>query len=179
MATRTRSSGRVTNADWSGTAAGSGTSKTRAGKAAKRSAGAGLAVIGVLAILIGAWGGIVPYLGPTFGYSSNGIASFHWSLMHALLYLVPGAVAVFAGFCLLTLRGSGALFGLLLAACGAWFILGVVAWPILHEPGVAVFTTPATSPATNNFINLLGYNLGPGIVLALLGGMALTAGRRA
>ncbi len=176
MAIKTRSSGRVANADWSGTSPSTGASTAKGGQVARRSAGVGLAVIGVLAILDGAWGGIVPYLGPTFGYSSNGIASFQWTLMHALLYLVPGAVAVFAGFCLLTLRGSGALFGLLLAACGAWFILGVVVWPILHEPGVGVFTS---APPTANFINLLGYNLGPGIVLALLGGMSLTAGRRA
>ncbi|MGH9069750.1 MAG: hypothetical protein ACRDX8_00960 [Acidimicrobiales bacterium] len=170
--TRSRARTKVVGADWSGTAprpaaAGAGTVRAT-------SAGAGLALIGVLAVLEGAWGGIVPYVGPAFGFSSNGIGSFTWTLQHALIYLIPGAVALVAGLYLLALRRSSTFIGLLLAACGAWFILAVPVWPILYSsPTVFTVATP-----TNGFINLLGYNLGPGIVLALLGGMAFAASPR-
>lgn len=175
MAIKTRSSGRVSNGDWSATSAGSGGSAARTTPASKKAAGLGLALIGLLAILDGAWGGIVPYLGPTFGYSSNGLGSFEWTTMHSLLYLVPGAVAVFAGSCLLTLRRNSSLFGLLLALCGAWLVVGVIAWPTLYS-GLTVFTS---APPDTLFVNILGYNLGPGVILAVLGGMALGARGRA
>lgn len=191
MAVKTRSNRPVVNGDWSGGSSATSRSTSRStsragGGRAAPSAPGGLLLIGFLALLDGAWGGIVPYLGPTFGYSSNGVSSFSWTTQHSLLYLIPGAVAVFCAFCLFTLTMSKSIFGLfgvgtfglLLAACGAWFILGVVAWPILYS-SPAVFT--AATP-TGTFVNLLGYNLGPGIILALLGGMALgvaRGGRRA
>lgn len=174
MAIRTRSTPRVTHGDWSNTSPGAGPSTTGP-VPAKQSSGAGLAVIGLLAILDGAWGGIVPYLGPSFGYSSNGSGSFQWTLLHGLLYLLPGAAAVVAGFGLLSgLRGLGKAMGLLLVLCGAWFVVGVIAWPTLYS--TAVFTS---APPDTNFVNILGYNVGPGLILAVLGGIALGAGRRA
>ncbi len=144
---------------------------------------AGYGIIGILAVLLGAWGGIVPYVGPVFGYSSNGAGSWVWSLQHAVLYLIPGAAAVFAGLLLLGMvprswqgrgRLGGTFAGWLLILCGAWFVLGPFAWPVLHA-GSPVFVT--TSPATM-FAHEVGYNLGTGLLLAVLGAMALKAGVR-
>lgn len=144
---------------------------------------AGYGTIGILAVLLGAWGGIVPYVGPVFGYSSNGAGSWVWSLQHAVLYLIPGAAALFAGLLLLGMvprswlgrgRLGGSFAGWLLILCGAWFVLGPFAWPILHA-GSPVFAT--TSPA-NMFAHEVGYNLGTGLLLAVLGAMALKAGVR-
>lgn len=193
MAVKTRSNRPVANGDWSGTSPGSSASRstagstTRGGGRAVASKGpAGLALIGFLALLAGAWGGIVPYLGPAFGYTLvTGTPSFTWTLEHTLLYFIPGVVAIVAAFSLLGLSRSRSLSGLfgagtaglLLVACGAWFVLGVIAWPILYStPSLSAGVGP-----TSLFINLLGYNLGIGAVLVLLGGMALgvaRAGRR-
>ncbi len=124
----------------------------------------------------------MPYLGPSFGYRLvSGTPSFTWTLEHALLYFIPGVVAIVAALSLLGLTRSKSLFGLfgagtsglLLVACGAWLVLGVIAWPILYStPSVTANVTP-----TSLFINLLGYNLGIGAMLVLLGGMALGVAR--
>ncbi|MGH9072208.1 MAG: hypothetical protein ACRDX8_13845, partial [Acidimicrobiales bacterium] len=102
--------------------------------------------------------------------------SFTWTLEHALLYFAPGVVAILAALSLMGLSKSGfsvGTSGLLLVACGAWLVLGVIAWPILY-------TTPSISTNVSSstlFVNLLGYNLGIGAVLVLLGGVALGAAR--
>lgn len=139
----------------------------------------GLPLIGLLSLLLSAWGGIVPYLGPSFGYSSNGAPAWHWSLQHTLLYLVPGAVGVVISLAVLAqsragraaVRASLGLSGLILIACGAWFVIGPVTWPVLHSG--QVFGT-ATS-ASARFVNQVGYNLGVGVLLAALGGMVMKA----
>ena len=53
-----------------------------------------LGMAGVIAVLISAWGGIIPYLGPTFGYSADGSSAWQWSLTHSVLALIPGAIGV-------------------------------------------------------------------------------------
>lgn len=141
---------------------------------------AGLVLLGLATALTGAWGGIVAYVGPTFGYSANATGSWAWTWQHSLLYLIPGAVAVAAGLWLWAMAarsraGSGRLgtgaAGVIVVACGAWFVLGPLVWAMFYT--TAVFG-PAS--ATDNFVNQLGYNLGPGVVLAALGGAALAAG---
>jgi hypothetical protein len=139
----------------------------------------GLALIGLLTIAIGAWGAIVPYIGPTFGYRANGSASWVWAWQHSLLYLIPGAVAVATGLWMWamaarTRAGAGrlgsAFAGVVLLATGSWFALGPLVWPIFYSTPVF---TPA-SPLTN-FLHQLGYNIGPGLVLATLAGMTLAS----
>jgi hypothetical protein len=96
--------------------------------------------------------------------------------MHGVLYLAPGAVAAFFGLVILArarsvTRGSVGFAGLIVAACGAWFVVGPALWPTF---GTGPVFTPA-STAMDSFINQVGYNLGVGVVLAVLGGMALKA----
>lgn len=136
----------------------------------------GLALIGLLTVLDGAWGAAVPFIGPLFGYRSHGQAAWQWSSLHGLLYLAPGAVAVLFGLVILTrarsvTRGPVGFAGLMVAACGAWFVVGPALWPTF---GTGPVFTPA-STAMDNFVHQVGYNLGVGVVLAMLGGMALKA----
>lgn len=139
----------------------------------------GLALIGLSALLVSAWGGIVPYVGPIFGYSSNGSPAWNWTFQHALLYLIPGAVGVVVSLAVMSRAGGGrgiaraslGLSGLILVACGAWFVVGPAVWPIFHSG--AVFSAGKT--ATTHFVNVVGYNLGVGVVLAALGGMIMKA----
>jgi hypothetical protein len=96
--------------------------------------------------------------------------------MHGVLYLAPGAVAAFFGLIILArarsvTRGPVGFAGLVVAACGAWFVMGPALWPTF---GTGPVFTPA-STAMDSFINQGGYNLGVGVILAVLGGMALKA----
>jgi hypothetical protein len=61
------------------------------------------------------------------------------------------------------------LAALVVVACGAWFALGPAVWPIFSSS--AVFSS--ATGALTRFLNYVGYNLGPGLLLTALGAMAL------
>ncbi len=134
----------------------------------------GLGTAGVVAALVSAWGGIVPYVGPSFGYSGDGSGSWHWSLAHATLALVPGVAGVLVGlFVLAESRGvtvgrgrlSLATAGALLMVCGAWFAIGPLAWPVISNGG-AYFVAGSHLRV---LAYELGYSIGTGIVLVFCG----------
>jgi hypothetical protein len=141
----------------------------------------GAAGVGLVSALVGAWGAISVFVGPDFGYRPSSASAWSWTTQNWLLHLIPGAVAVVAGLLIMSLspmRRAGAgggglgLGALLIIAAGAWFVIGPALWPTF-ESG-APFVTG--SSAGTSFINQLGSSLGPGILLAMLGGMALKAG---
>jgi hypothetical protein len=130
--------------------------------------------------LVGAWGAISVFVGPEFGYRPTSAGAWAWTTQNWLLHLLPGAVAVAAGLMILTASpsrrhsGTGAPIGLaalMIIASGAWFVIGPALWATF-EPGQPFAT--GTSDWTS-FLNQLGSSLGPGILLAVLGGMALKA----
>lgn len=139
-----------------------------------------LVVMAIGVILVGAWGGIVPFVGPLFGFSGNGGPAWSWTESHALLALVPGAVAVVAGLLLLgaaaprtgggKARFSLSFLGAVIAACGGWFAIGPFAWIVLRPSDAPYFS--ATAPYTA-LMHQLGYAVGPGLVLVLFGGAVL------
>jgi hypothetical protein len=134
----------------------------------------GLGLVGVVAVLTSAWGGIVPYVGPIFGYSGDGSNSWYWNTPHAVLALIPGALGVFLGFVVLAeARGvpvrrgrlTLASAGSLLMVIGAWFAIGPFAWPVLASTG------PYFVSGTHLRVLAyeLGYSIGTGIVLVVCG----------
>ncbi len=146
--------------------------------------GGALALVGFLTVLFGAWAGIVPYLGPAIKFGATGTPAWTWSLPHSLLWLAPGAVAVLCGLIVLTKvpalrngRGGGiaGLAGFLVVLCGAWLVIGPLAWPVLKKG--PVFTGGSV---WHDFLTRVGYSYGPGVILAMLGGtaMGLVVGRR-
>jgi hypothetical protein len=157
----------------------------RGGRRARRAAvpPAALGTVGFLIVLLGAWAGIVPFVGPSFGFSGDGSSSWMWNLPHALLWVAPGAVAVWCGLMMLGLvpraisgfgRLGSAALGTITAACGAWLVIGPSAWPVLeHSAGVFVPASPLRELAY-----LIGYSLGPGILLVLFGAFAIGWGVR-
>jgi hypothetical protein len=134
----------------------------------------GLGTAGLVALLAAAWGGIVPYVGPLFGFSADGAGSWHWNLAHAMLALVPGAVGVLLGlFVIAESRGvvigrgrlSLAMAGTLLILCGAWFAVGPYAWPVLTNNGMYF-----NGASHMRFLTYeLGYSVGVGLVLVMCG----------
>jgi hypothetical protein len=136
-----------------------------------------LGLVGVIAVAVSAWGGLVPYLGPAIGFGGDGTPSWHWSLSHTLIGLVPGAVGLVVGLLLLAPRGTAvgrskfalSWSGLVAIASGAWFMIGPLAWPVLY-------TSRAYFQAATPLRELeywIGYALGPGLILAVCGAFAL------
>jgi hypothetical protein len=134
-----------------------------------------LFLAGFVALIASAWGGIVAFVGPTFGFSADGTGSWHWDLSHALLALIPGAMGCVVGVALMgysrsrsrTFLGLGVI-GLLAVVSGAWFAIGPLAWPVLYgSRSYFVGATPLRELAY-----LVGYSLGPALILAVAGGIA-------
>jgi hypothetical protein len=141
-----------------------------------------LVAAGFVALLVSAWGGIVPFVGPTFGFSADGASSWHWNLAHAALGLAPGAVGFLFGLSLLVPSVSTvgrrriglSLAGLLAVASGAWFAIGPLAWPVLSSANT--YFVSASSMRMLEYS--IGYSLGPGLILAMAGAFAWGWGAR-
>ena len=141
----------------------------------------GAAEVGLLAALVGAWGALSVFVGPTFGYQPTSADAWSWTTQNWLLHLVPGAAAVVAGLMILSASpgrhrraGHGAPIGLaalILVCAGAWFVIGPALWATF-ESGQPYATG---TDAWTSFVNQVGSSLGPGILLAMLGGMAFKA----
>ena len=139
---------------------------------------ASLALLGALTILISAWGAIIPYVGPSFGYRADGAPSWNWTLSHAVLALVPGVIGILVGIAIwarssnLSIGGGRiglASAGCVALVCGAWFVIGPFAWPVIDSTH-SYFV--AASPL-RLLANLIGYSLGPGMMLVACGAFAL------
>src|SRR5215468_8405591 len=88
-------------------------------------------VAGVLLIILGAWGGLIPFIGPYFHYAYTPDTTWTYNTARLWLEILPGA-AVFLGGALLMITANRtiAMFGALLASAGgAWFALGTVLSP--------------------------------------------------
>jgi hypothetical protein len=138
----------------------------------------GLAVAGIATILLGIWGGIIPFIGPSFGYSADGTTAWAMTSAHLWLAVIPGAVAFAAGCVLLmaaprTVAGSGrgelGFAGLAAVLAGAWFVFGPFSWPVVTTArGYFLAAAPLRELGY-----LAGYGLGPGVLVILTGAFAL------
>jgi hypothetical protein len=137
--------------------------------------------VGALAIVVGAWGGIAPYVGHALHYSADGSATWTWNLQHALLSLLPGAMAVVGGVLLVVtawvrrerasvLHAVGLAAATVLLGLGSvWFLIGSSVWPIYFTSHVLVGASPVRT-----FANAAGTYLAEGFVLAVVAGVTGT-----
>src|SRR6266571_8499101 len=131
------------------------------------------AVSGVLLILLGAWGGLVPFIGPYFGYAYTPDTASHCTQAGLWLEILPGAAAVFGGMLVAVsarrLRAGG---GAILAALGGvWFVAGRAAnmvWPHLGVPGA-----PAGTSVRRVLLEEFGFFTGLGVVIVFFAALAL------
>src|ERR1700751_5142026 len=83
-------------------------------------------VTGVLLIILGAWGGLVPFVGPYFHFAYTPDKAWAYSSGRLYLSIIPGAVALLAALFGLTTRrrARGMFSGCVAALAGAWFVVG-------------------------------------------------------
>lgn len=132
------------------------------------------AVSGILLMLLGIWGGLVPFAGPIFDYAYTPSDSWHYTIGRLWLEILPGAVAVLGGL-ILVLSGHRAvamLGGWLGALAGAWFVVGQ---PLstLWNHGVPAAGVPASSETTRAAMEQIGFFLGLGVLIVFLSSLAL------
>jgi hypothetical protein len=161
-----------------GAPAEAGSGPTQVAASAINVGGSLVALAGLVATLLGIWGGIVPFIGPSFGYSADGSPSWNMTAAHFVLAVMPACAGVAAGLLMImvaprivagTGQGSLAIAGGLGVVSGAWFVVGAAAWPVISS--ASRYFVPAGPLRELAF--QVGYAFGPGVLIGLAGGVAL------
>jgi peptidoglycan/LPS O-acetylase OafA/YrhL len=131
------------------------------------------AVSGLLIILLGLWGALIPFVGPYFNYSFGTNTTWHYTTDRLWLDILPGALAVLAGIMLLlaATRAAGILAGWLAMLAGAWFVVGPSV-SLTWESGVGPIGRPLYG-ATRQMLELVGYFYGLGALIVALAAFAV------
>jgi hypothetical protein len=92
------------------------------------------AVSGILLVLLGAWGALIPFVGPHFNFAYTPDQEWTWTSARGWLEVLPGVTTVVGGLLLIGSRNrASAIFGGWLAVlAGAWFVVGEQIAPILR-----------------------------------------------
>jgi hypothetical protein len=130
------------------------------------------AIAGVLLVLLGIWGALIPFLGPYFHYAYTPDQTWDATAGRMWLEVLPGAVTVASGLIVLgsRLRPQAALAAWLAALAGAWFAVGgLIAgrWASLPTAGQPV------SSGLHGALEQFGFFTGLGVVIVFLAAVAL------
>lgn len=92
---------------------------------------------GLLLVLLGAWGGLIPFIGPYFHFAYTPGHPWVYTTGRFWLEILPAAVTVIGGLIMLMTasRPLAHFGGLLAAAAGAWFVMGGLAGPVWTATG--------------------------------------------
>jgi hypothetical protein len=130
------------------------------------------ALSGLLLVLLGIWGALIPFVGPYFHYAYTPDQAWRATSGRLWLEVLPGVVTLVGGLVVLVSRfRPSALIGAWLAAlAGAWFAVGgLVAgrWSSLPTAGVPVGGT------TRSLLEQVGFFTGLGVVIVFMAALAL------
>ncbi len=130
------------------------------------------AVSGLLLIILGVWGALVPFVGPYFHFAYPPGEVWVWSTARAWLEVFPGAVAAIGGFLLLVSgnRVTAMFGGWLAVIAGAWFVVGRTLAPILRLGDVG--NPMAATDAKRAAIEIASFS-GLGALIVFFGGAVL------
>jgi hypothetical protein len=129
---------------------------------------------GLLLILLGLWGALIPFVGPYFHYAYTPDTGWTYTTARLWLEILPGG-AVFLGGVLLIIARSRyvALFGAMLAAAaGAWFVLGTSLSPLWNNH-VTLGGSPASATVYMRIMEQLGFFSALGVVIVFIAAMAI------
>ncbi|HSR85791.1 MAG TPA: hypothetical protein VLM11_16580 [Streptosporangiaceae bacterium] len=135
--------------------------------------------IGVLLMLLGIWGGLVPFVGHYFGYAYSPDKAWYYSSGRLWLSIAPAAAVFLGGLLVVASENAAALGAFLAALGGVWFVIGVpVAGLALARHGITPGTPVASHGAmfgasTMKFLEQLGFFYGVGIVIVFFAAVGL------
>jgi hypothetical protein len=130
------------------------------------------ALSGVLLVLLGIWGALIPFVGPYFHYAYTPDRAWVATSGRMWLEVLPGVVTLVGGIVALLSRfRPAAVFGAWLAAlAGAWFAVGdLIAAASTRIPRVGAPVGGATRAA----LEQIGFFSGLGVVIVFVAALAL------
>lgn len=130
------------------------------------------AASGLLVMILGLWGALVPFIGPYFDFAFSPDRPWAWAAGRGWLQVLPGVVAILGGLMMLVSRNRAtAMVGTWIAVlAGAWFVVGrAFAGPLgLGEVGTSVAATEVKRVWLE-----LSYFYGLGALIVFLSALAL------
>jgi hypothetical protein len=128
---------------------------------------------GFLLVLLGLWGGLIAFIGPSFHYAYTPATSWTYTSGRLWLEILPGAAVFLAGLLLILTNGRLiALFGAAVAAAaGAWFTLGTVFSPLWNH-NVPLGGSPASATVVMRIAEQVGFFTGLGVVIVCVASFA-------
>ena len=132
------------------------------------------ALTGSLLLLLGIWGGLIPFVGPYFHYAYTPDRTWAYSTGRLWLEILPGAAAVLGGLVVLVSRNRAvAAFGAWLAAlAGIWFVVGGGVSTLWTASGASEAGTPVGGTLARA-VEDVGFFAGLGAVIVFLAALAL------
>jgi hypothetical protein len=130
------------------------------------------AVTGLLLVLLGAWGALIPFVGPYFDFAYTPNTAWAWTAARGWLEVFPGVVTVLGGLLLIssTNRATAMFGGWLAVLGGAWFVVGPALAAPLHLGDIG---HPVASTDGRRALMEIAYFSGLGTLIVFLGGGVL------
>ena len=130
------------------------------------------AVSGLLLLILGVWGALIPFIGPYFHFAYPPDQAWVWSTARAWLEVFPGVVTALGGFLLLISgnRATAMFGGWLAVIAGAWFVVGRTLASTLRLGDVG--QPIAATDAKRAVIEIASFS-GLGALIVFLGGAVL------
>ncbi|OBG54878.1 hypothetical protein A9X03_05030 [Mycobacterium sp. E1715] len=130
------------------------------------------AVSGLLLVIMGAWGALIPFVGPRFNFAYTPDREWAWSTARGWLEVLPGAATVLGGLLLIVAgnRVAAMLGGWLAVLAGAWFVVGGQFAPLL---GIGSAGDPVAATDRKRAVLEVSYFSGLGALIVFVGGVVL------
>jgi len=133
------------------------------------------ALSGVLLVLLGLWGGFVPFVGPYFHFAYTPGTAWTYTSGRLWLEILPAVGTVLGGLILLQSRVRPVgMFGAWLAAVsGAWFAVGRLLSPLWNAGGTVALGTPIGSSTLIRTLVEVSYFTGLGVLIVFLAAFSI------
>jgi hypothetical protein len=128
----------------------------------------------MLLVLLGAWGALVPLIGPYFRFAYSPDSPWTYTTGRLWLEILPGTAAFIGGIILLVsrLRMVAILGAWIGAVSGAWFAIGSALSPLWTHRSAPAQGVPVGGTAARA-IEQIGFFAGLGVVLAFVAAVAI------
>lgn len=123
-----------------------------------------MAIVGALIILLGAFGLIIPFVGPLFDFGMGPEAAWVITMSRVVRHVLPGIAVILGGLMLFSGSRANRGVGITLAILGGiWFTAAPVVLGRMSE----------APPAFIDVLRPLAYHYGTGLLITALAALAL------